>query len=82
MKQVFFAFVLIKIHFLLQNVMGENGKGFQTCLIQASDLSHHQYEKKKKYFLRNMSGSLRNYILLTTFIAINSKKCTDVLASC
>lgn len=26
--------------------MGENGKGFQTCLVQASDLSHHQYEKK------------------------------------
>lgn len=38
--------------------------------------------RKKKYFLRNMSSSLRNYILLTTFIAINSKKCTDVLASC
>lgn len=81
MKQVFFVVVLIKIHFLLQNVMGENGKGFQNCLIQASDLSHHQYEKKK-YFFRNMSGSLRNYILLTTFIAINSKKRTDVLASC
>lgn len=77
MKQGFFVFVLIKIHFLLQNVMGENGKGFQTCLIQASDLSHHQYEKKK-YFLRNMSGSLKNYILLTTFIAINSKKCTEM----
>lgn len=38
--------------------------------------------RKKKYFLRNMSSSLRNYILLTTFIAINSKKRTDVLASC
>lgn len=25
-----FFFVLIKIHFLLQNFMGENGKGFQT----------------------------------------------------
>lgn len=26
----FFVFVLIKIHFLLHNVMGENGKSFQT----------------------------------------------------
>lgn len=50
------------------------GKVSKLCLIQARDLIN----MKKKHFLRNMSSSLKNYILLTTFTAINSKKHTEM----
>lgn len=73
----FFVFVLIKKSFSVAQCHGRKWEKFPNFVLFKLVISV-IINMKKKYFLRNMSGSLKNYILLTTFIAINSKKCTEM----